>query len=105
MNITTLRKQTADALAAKEARKNAEFDVSPLRKYIDQRIRAEASQGRNKLELNFYYVKERILGDKYSGPTINETIRHYSKDGFCAWETHWLSQNGNGHTALVISWR
>ena len=105
MDITTLRKQTADALAAKETRKNTEFNASPLRKYIDQRIQAEASQGRNKLELNFYYVKERILGDKYSGPTINETIRHYSKDGFCAWETHWLSPNGNGHTALVISWR
>ena len=105
MDITTLRKQTADSLAAKEARKNTEFNVSPLRKYIDQRIRAEASQGRNKLELNFYYVKERVLGDKYSGPTINETIRHYSKDGFCAWEMHWLSPNGNGHTALVISWR
>lgn len=105
MDITTLRKQTADALATKEARGEAEFNASPLRKYIDQRIRAEASQGRNKLELNFYYVKERVLGDKYSGPTINETIRHYSKDGFCAWEMHWLSPNGNGHTALVISWR
>ena len=105
MDITTLRKQTADALAAKEVCKNAEFNNSPLCKYIDQRIRAEASQGRNKLELNFYYVKERVLGDKYSGPTINETIRHYSKDGFCAWEMHWLSPNGNGHTALVISWR
>ena len=105
MDITTLRKQTADALSAKEAHKNAEFDVSPLRKYIDQRIRAEASQGRNKLELNFYYVKKRIFGDKYSGPTINETIRHYSKNGFTAWETHWLSPNGNGHTALIISWR
>ena len=105
MDITTLRKQTADAHAAKKARGEAEFVASPLRKYIDQRIRAEASQGRNKLELNFFYVKERVLGDKYSGPTINETIRHYSKDGFCAWEMHWLSPNGNGHTALVISWR
>ena len=104
MDITTLRKQTADALAAKEAREEDEFLASPLRKYIDQRIRAEASQGRNTLELNFYYVKERVLGDKYIGPTIDDTIRHYSNDGFTAWKKHWLSPNGNGHTALIISW-
>ena len=105
MDITTLRKQTADALAAKEAREEDEFLASPLRKYIDQRIRAEASQGRNTLELNFYYVKERVLGDKYIGPTIDDTIRHYSNDGFTAWQKHWLSPNGNGHTALIVSWR
>lgn len=105
MDITTLRNQTAVARSSKEAHEEAEFLASPLRKYIDQRIRAEMSQGRNRLELNFYYVKERVLGDKYKGPTINDTISHYSKDGFCAWETHWLSPNGNGHTALVISWR
>ena len=105
MDITTLRKQTANRAASKEACKNAEFNVSPFMKYIDQRILAEESQGRNKLELNLYYVKKCVLGDKYKGPTIDDTIRHYSNDGFTAWKKHWLSPNGNGHTALIISWR
>lgn len=105
MNIEKLRNQTANARATKEACEDTEFNDSTLLKYIDQRIQAAASQGQNKLELNFYYVKKCILGDKYSGPTISEVISHYLNNDFIACKKHWLSPNGNGHTALIISWR
>ena len=105
MDITNLRNQTANARVSKENREEAEFMASPLKEYIDQRIQEEANDGENKMSLNFYYAKKRVLGDEYSGPMIDVVIRHYRNEGFVAYSKSWLSPNGDGNTAIVISWQ
>ena len=105
MDITELRNKTAAARASKEAREEAWFMASPLKEYIDQRIQEAANEGENKTSLNFYYSKKRVLGYEYSGPKIDAVIRHYKNEGFVAYSESWLSPNGYGNTALVISWK
>ena len=105
MDITKLRKQTAAARASKEALEEAEFMASPLKDFFDRRIKEAANEGKSELSLNFYYTKECVLGDCYSGPTIDAVIRHYSNEGFSAWHESWLSPNGCGNTRIVISWQ
>lgn len=105
MDITELRNQTTTARAAKEAREEAEFLASPLKEFLDRRIKEAAAEGKSEVSLNFYYIKERELGDKYSGPTIDTVIRHYRNGDFLAYSKNWLSPNGSGNTALVISWK
>ena len=105
MDITELRNLTAAARASKEAREEAEFVASPLKAFFDRRIKEVAAEGKSELSLNFYYVKERELGDKYDGPTIEAVIRHYLSEGFTAWHESWLSPTGYGNTSIIISWR
>ena len=105
MDIMNLRNQTANTRVSKENREEAEFMASPLKEYIDQRIKEAANEGENKTSLNFYYIKERVLGDEYSGPMIDAVIRHYKNEGFVAYSKSWLSPNGDGNTAIVISWQ
>ena len=105
MDITEIRNQTAAARASKEAREEAEFVASPLKEFLDRRIKEAAAEGKSELSLNFYYIKERELGDKYRGPTIDAVIRHYRNGDFLAYSKNWLSPNGYGNTALVISWK
>ena len=105
MDITELRNLTAAARASKEAREEAEFVASPLKAFFDRRIKEVAAEGKSELSLNFYYIKERELGDKYVGPTLGAVIRHYLSEGFAAWHESWLSPNGYGNTNIVISWR
>ena len=104
MDITKLRNQTAAARASKEELEEAEFLASPLKDFFDRRIQEAANEGKSELSLNFYYIKERELGDKYDGPTIDAVIRHYSNKGFVAYKESWLSPNGYGNTSIVISW-
>ena len=103
MDITKLRKQTA-AHAVKDVALDTEFNNSPLKKYIDRKIQEAANKGKSELSLNFFDIKERVLGKKYSGPTLDAVIRHYSNEGFLAYSKSWLSQNGDGNTSLIISW-
>ena len=105
MDITELRNQTTTARVAKEAREEAEFLASPLKEFLDRRIKEAAAEGKSEVSLNFYYIKERELGDKYSGPTIDAVIRHYRNGDFLAYSKNWLSPNGSGNTALIISWK
>ena len=105
MDITEIRNQTAAARASKEAREEAEFVASPLKAFFDRRIKEAAAEGKSELSLNFYYVKERELGDKYSGPTIDAVIRHYRNGNFLVYSKSWLSPNGYGNTSLIISWK
>ena len=105
MDITTLRKQTAASRVSKENREEAEFMASPLKDYIEQRIQEAANEGENKTSLDFYYIKKRVLGDEYDGPMIDVVIRHYKNEGFVAYSKSWLSPNGDGNTAIVISWQ
>ena len=105
MDITEIRNQTVAARASKEAREEAEFVASPLKEFLDRRIKEAAAEGKSELSLNFYYIKERELGDKYRGPTIDAVIRHYRNGDFLAYSKNWLSPNGYGNTALVISWK
>ena len=105
MDITELRNLTAAARASKEAREEAEFVASPLKAFFDRRIKEVAAEGKSELSLNFYYVKERELGDKYDGPTIEAVTRHYLSEGFTAWHESWLSPTGYGNTSIIISWR
>ena len=105
MDITEIRNQSAASRASKEAREEAEFMASPLKAFFDRRIKEAAAGGKSELSLNFYYIKERELGDKYSGPTIGAVIRHYLSEGFIAWHESWLSPTGYGNTSLVISWK
>ena len=105
MDITKLRNQTAAARASKEALEEAEFLASPLKDFFDRRIQKAANEGKSELSLNFYYIKERELGNEYDGPTIDAVIRHYLSEGFVAYSKSWLSPNGYGNTAIVISWR
>ena len=104
MDITELRNKTAAARASKEAREEAWFMASPLKEYIDQRIKEATNEGENKTSLNFYYIKKRVLGYEYSGPKIDAVIRHYRNEGFVAYSNTWLSPNGSGNTSLIISW-
>lgn len=105
MDITEIRNQTAAARASKEAREEAEFMASPLKNCIDERIQKAANNGESEVSLNFYYLKQCVLGDKYNGPTIDAVIRHYRNGDFLAYSKNWLSPNGYGNTALVISWK
>ena len=104
MDITTLRKQTAASRVSKEAREEAWFMASPLKEYIDQKIQEDANEGENKTSFDFYYIKKRVLGYEYSGPTIDAVIRHYRNEGFLAYSKTWLSPNGDENLAIVISW-
>ena len=104
MDITKLRNQTAAARASKEELEEAEFLASPLKDFLDRRIKEVVAEGKSELSINFYYIKERELGDKYSGPTIDAVIRHYRNGGFLAYSKNWLSPNGSGNTSLIISW-
>ena len=105
MDITEIRNQTAAVRASKEAREEAEFVASPLKDCIDDRIQKAANKGESAVSLNFYYLKQCVLGDTYNGPTIGAVIRHYSNEGFSARHESWFSPNGYGNTALVISWK
>ena len=105
MDITELRNKTAAARASKEAREEAEFLASPLKEFFDRRIQEAADEGKSELSLNFYYIKERELGNKYDGPTLAAVIRHYLSEGFIAWHESWLSPTGYGNTSIIISWR
>ena len=105
MNIYELRKQTYAARAAKAAALDVEFNASPLKKYIDRRIKEAAANGEIELSLNFYYTKQQVFGDEYDGPTLDTVIRNYQNEGFVAYSKNWLSPNGYGNTALVISWK
>ena len=105
MDITEIRNQTAAVRASKEAREEAEFVASPLKDCIDDRIQKAANKGESEVSLNFYYLKQCVLGDTYNGPTIGAVIRHYSNEGFSARHESWFSPNGYGNTALVISWK
>ena len=105
MDITKLRNQTAAARASKEELEEAEFLASPLKDFFDRRIQEAANEGKSELSLNFYYIKERELGNKYNGPTLAAVIRHYLSEGFITWHKSWLSPNGYGNTNIVIAWR
>ena len=105
MDIMNLRNQTANARVSKATREEAELMASPLKDYSDQRTQEAANEGENKTSLNFYYVKKRVLGDEYGGPMIDVVIRHYKNEGFVAYSKSWLSPNGDGNTAIVISWQ
>ena len=105
MNINELRKQTYAARAAKTAALDAEFNASPLKEYIDRRIKEAAKNGEIELSINFYYTKKQVFGDEYDGPTLDTVIRNYRNEGFVAYSKNWLSPNGYGNTALVISWQ
>ena len=105
MDITKLRNQTAAARASKEELEEAEFLASPLKDFFDRRIQEAANKGKSELSLNFYYIKERELGNKYDGPTLAAVIRHYLSEGFIAWHESWLSPTGYGNTSIIISWR
>ena len=105
MDITKLRNQTATARASKEELEEAEFLASPLKEFFDRRIQEAADEGKSELSLNFYYIKERELGNKYDGPTLAAVIRHYMSEGFIAWHESWLSPTGYGNTNIIISWR
>ena len=105
MNIMELRKQTYAARAAKAAALDTEFNASPLKKYIDRRIKEASKDGEIELSINFYYTKKQVFGDEYAGPTLDTVIRNYRNEGFVAYSKNWLSPNGYGNTALVISWQ
>lgn len=98
MNVIELRNKTIAARAIKVASEDAEFDVSPLRKYIDQRIQEAADNGEGKLILNFYCVKEcapNFNYGKHGRPTMATALRHYQNEGFVAFPER---------TNIVISW-
>ena len=105
MNINELRKQSYSARARKTATLDAEFNASPLKECIDRRIKEAAANGEIELSLNFYYTKKQVFGDEYDGPTLDTVIRNYRNEGFVAYSKNWLSPNGYGNTALVISWQ
>ena len=105
MDIAKLRRQTDSARAFKEAVEDAKFNSSPLRKYFDQLIQSASKRGESKVSPNFYYAKERVLGERYGGPSIDAAIRHYSREGFSAHRESWCSPNGDGNTSLIISWK
>ena len=105
MNINEIRKQTIAAHTSKEAAEDAEFKNSPVREYFDEQIKEAVAKGKSEVSANYYYITERVLGKKYSGPSINSAIRHYTREGFAAREYSWLSPNGYGNTALIISWQ
>ena len=105
MDITEIRKQTAAVRASKEAREEAEFMASPLKEFLDRRIKEAAAEGKSEVSLNFYYIKERVLGNKYRGATIDAVIRHYRNGGFLVYSKSWLSPNGYSNTSLIISWK
>ena len=104
MDIIKLREQTAAARASKDSVLDAEFNNSPLKEYIDRRIQEVANNGESELSLNFFDIKERVLGERYGGPTIGSAVRHYSNEGFSTYSKSWLSQNDNFNTSLIISW-
>lgn len=95
MNIIELRNKTVAARAIKDAAEDAEFNTSPLRKYIDKRIQEAASNGEGKLALNFYYAKECACCKRYGGPSMAAALRHYQSEGFIAFPER---------AYIVISW-
>ena len=104
MNANELRKQSYSARARKTASLDAEFNASPLKNYIDRRIKEAAREGETKRSFNFYYTKKLVFDDEYDGPSLDTVIRNYRNEGFVAYSENWLSPNGYGNTALVISW-
>lgn len=104
MDITKIREQTAAARAFKEELEKVEFLYSPLKELFDRRIQKAASKGKGELSLNFFDIKERVLGERYGGPTIDTVIRHYSNEGFDVRKENLLSPNGSGNMSLIISW-
>ena len=111
MDIAEIRKLAAEACAnyaefSKEVREEAEFVVSPLKDFLDRRIREAAAEGRWEVSLNFYDVKECIFGYKFVGPKIDAVIRHYQNGGFAAYRKSWICANTlEEETAIVISWK
>ena len=105
MDIAKLRSQTASARASKEATEDAKFNDSPLREYIDGLIEQASKRGESEITPNYYCMKERVLGEKYGGPSIDAVIRHYIHKGFDAYDKSWCSPNGYGNTSLVVSWK
>ena len=82
MNIAEISNQTAAIRASREACEDIEFINSPLRKYIDNQIYKAAAVGKNNVCLGFCTIKERVLGDRYGGPTIEAAERYYKNKGF-----------------------
>ena len=82
MNIAEISNQTAAIRASREACEDTEFINSPLRKYIDNQIYKAAAVGKNNVCLGFCTIKERVLGDRYGGPTIEAAERYYKNKGF-----------------------
>ena len=82
MNITEISNQTAAIRASREACEDIEFINSPLRKYIDNQIYKAAAVGKDNVCLGFCTIKERVLGDRYGGPTIEAAERYYENKGF-----------------------
>ena len=95
MNIIELRNKTLAARAVKDTALDAEFNASPLRKYIDKQIQEAARNGEGKLALNFYYANECAQGKRYGGPSMAAALRHYQSEGFIVFPEH---EN------IVISW-
>ena len=104
MDITELRNKTAAARASKEEVEDNEFNTSLLRKNLDTLIQKAASKGKSELSLNFYCIKEIVLGERYGGPTIEAAIRHYSAEGFSVRKEYLLSSNDYSNESLIISW-
>lgn len=105
MDIAKLRSQTASARASKEATEDAEFNDSPLREHIDSLIEQASKRGESKISPNYYYMKKRMFGREYDGPSIDAAIRHYIHEGFDAYSKSWCSPNGDGNTSLIVSWK
>lgn len=82
MNIAEISNQTAAIRASMEACEDIEFINSPLRKYIDNQIYKAAAVGKDNVCLDFCTIKERVLGDRYGGPTIEAAERYYKNKGF-----------------------
>ena len=95
MNVIELRNKTLAARALRDTAADAEFNTSPLRKYIDQRIQEAADKGEGNLSLNFCYAKEKALEKMYGGPTMAAALRHYQSEGFVVFPER---------TNIVISW-
>ena len=104
MNIAEIRNKTIAARAAKNSKFADEFKNSPLKEYIDKRINEVAEEGESELWLDFYAVKQRILGHKYGGPLMSSVIHHYQNEGFTATPRHAPAPDGYEIIALVISW-
>ena len=104
MNAAEIRNKTVAARAAKNAEWAAQFRNSPLKEYIDKRINELAEEGESELWLDFYAIKQRILGYKYCGPLLSSVIHHYQNEGFTATSRVAPAPDGYEMVALVISW-
>ena len=101
MNIAEIRRKTAAARASNDAFLIKEFSNSPLKKYINKQIHKAAEKGESELWLDFYTIKQSMLGEKYGVPTMSSAIHYYQNKGFEATSCRMpCSEN----VAIVISW-